>query len=64
MRRAGKSYFRDLSASPHAYPLGDCRAITQLVQFEDLVRVLIYDYKDWQSIEATARVDTTQFSFP
>ena len=24
-------------------------------RFEDLVRELIYDYKDWQSIEATGR---------
>jgi len=24
-------------------------------RFEDLIRELIYDYKDWQSIEATGR---------
>lgn len=24
-------------------------------RFEDLIRQLIYDYKDWQSIEATGR---------
>jgi hypothetical protein len=27
-------------------------------RFEDLVRQLVYDYKDWQSIEATGRADS------
>jgi hypothetical protein len=27
-------------------------------RFEDLIRELIYDYKDWQSIEATGRDGT------
>ena len=38
-RTLGPIHFEDLD--PH--------------RFEDLVRQLIYDYKDWQSIEATGR---------
>jgi hypothetical protein len=29
-------------------------------RFEDLVRELIYDYKDWQSIEATGRTGSDE----
>src|SRR5580692_11059495 len=39
MRTLGRLHFEDLD--PH--------------RFEDLVRELIYDFKDWQSIEATGR---------